>query len=154
MQKPKNSHVTIEDLLHFKRAERPQDSYWEAFDHSWEKAKWKAAITPVGTRLTQQALVIFEDLLPRFYVGMAALLVLGLFLQVNKFTNPTPSSPAGSFACLQGPCKFVCDDLSPNEWAFLSSNTLYGPVSHGTGYTSNALEPSRSLKAQNPSFLF
>lgn len=153
MDKHKRPTVTLEDLLHFKRAEKPSEAQWEAFDRSWEKAKWQAAITPLTTRLAVQGLHFFEGLWPRFSMMAAALVVAGLFLGSSKLSHHIVRTPVYSYSFLQGPCTFVCDDLS-TQIPTASTHVLYTQLNAGTGYVNDTLETTSILEVSEKPFLF
>ncbi len=153
MEKDQNRFKTIEELLYSKRSDQPSPHFWQNFDSSWEKARGVALITPLHIRLKNACLHFLDNQWPRFSLAAATLLIMGLFLPINQRSYQNLGTQSTSMANIQGPCHFICDNISPNSQ--ISTNiSLSSPFEAGTQYTSNSVEMGSLLAHHSSSFLF
>lgn len=92
----KKSSVTLEQLLHLKRAERPDERFWDEFDRELHRRQLATAVNvrPWYTRFSGAGLVALRRSAP-FGAAAAALLAgFVLFDQHETDATDAPTAPA------------------------------------------------------------
>lgn len=88
----KKTSVTLEQLLHVKRAERPAPAFWEEFDREFRRRQLASVVIaqPWHARLARIALATLRRAAP---VGAAAAAVFAGFLALDRSNRPSQVEP-------------------------------------------------------------
>lgn len=150
-----NHKVTLEDLLRFKRAEKPGGAFWQRFDHQLKQAQGRAAITPPSMRFKRFLMRIFGDFWPQASFAGAALIMVALLIGTAQRVRCVAPSLATQVTewISQGPAEFVSNDLSP-QLENTAESLLYAFNQPGILYTHNALDIRSASGTAARSFLF
>ncbi len=128
MEKP-----TLEDLLKFKRHEKPSPEFWRRFDRELREKTLKTVVHQQRWNMSEVIRAIRRIFAPAFPVAAAALVAIAFLVPSDNFQSgftPAQNAWEPSFAT-HNPC-FVSDSVYSSHQAFVSLKVF--PVSKPFAY--------------------
>lgn len=165
--------VTLEDLLKLKKAEKPDDIFWESFDKQLKEKTLQTLVCKpsLSSRISHISHAVLAHLKPAIPVGALALLTIGLFTYSQRPThlqfsqppqvavaNPSLSTSDTSFANFSSAKKhFVKNNIATDAHdARHYANKLVDPLASSSGvrYLAGSISSSSLATAITSNTLF
>ncbi|HNX05610.1 MAG TPA: hypothetical protein PKI32_08905 [Opitutales bacterium] len=152
--------VTLEQLLRFKKAERPDAAFWEDFDRSLEQKLFKTVVERRRSPLRNFFYVVLHAR-STYAMPVLAAIMVGLGIAINRGTSDGPlpqaiasqpvdmvvSVEAHTMASAPGTERFVVDKLNSNSDAgsfrkVMAIEAINTPRTSSTRYVADQLGTS------------
>jgi hypothetical protein len=160
----KKTPVSLEQLLHVKRAERPAPAFWDEFDREFRRRQLAVVVTsvPWHARLGRTMLGTLRRATP---VGAAAAAVLAGFLAINREQKPQPTLPPVQLAQVEPEISHAIavpeESVSPEVTVAVQDEPTISPMAaFQTGETRYAMQelvsvvkPTRFINITSPHML-